>query len=387
MTTLVTGATGYLGGYVVHDLLARGEPVWALVRARDEAHARERIWETLQLHLDAATLRDHLAQRRLRLVCGDITQPGLGLSAAARDDAFDAVDGLVHTAATLNRRSSRACFDVNLRGGLEVIQFSRRLHDAGRLRRTVHVSTVAVAGKRRDQLVREDEAIEWDRSDFDPYARTKKFGEHMLRELLPDASAVVVRPSIVLGDSRHPETTQFDMVRAFVRLAQSPLLPFDAQARLDIVPADFVSQALVSLHLAPTVAHPTYHLAAGAAAPTFAAITEALSQALGRRRPLFVPRLGRACAGTIHAVSQRRAGKLSYLASLLDVFWPYLEWDVVFDNQRVVAETGLRPAPFPTYCAGLFRFAIDEEFRYPYLPLPPELQGRLRRSLPLASGA
>ena len=59
----------------------------------------------------------------------------------------------------------------------------------------------------------EDKSIDWDRSDYDPYARTKKFCEHMIRQLLPDVPLTIFRPSIVLGDSRHPETTQFDMVQ------------------------------------------------------------------------------------------------------------------------------------------------------------------------------
>ena len=63
------------------------------------------------------------------------------------------------------------------------------------------------------KLVTEDRSIEWERSDYDPYARTKKFCEHMVRELLPDVPLTIFRPSIVLGDSRYPETTQFDMVR------------------------------------------------------------------------------------------------------------------------------------------------------------------------------
>ncbi len=80
------------------------------------------------------------------------------------------------------------------------------------LRRFSNVSTVAVAGKRSNEVVTEDRSIEWDRSDYDPYARTKKFCEHMVRELLPDVGLTIFRPSIVLGDSRYPETTQFDMV-------------------------------------------------------------------------------------------------------------------------------------------------------------------------------
>ena len=58
----------------------------------------------------------------------------------------------------------------------------------------------------------------------------------------------VFRPSIVLGDSRSPETTQFDMVRAFVMLARLPVLPFDPDWKLDIVPADYVGKAVVTIH-------------------------------------------------------------------------------------------------------------------------------------------
>src|SRR5207245_5742772 len=88
-----------------------------------------------------------------------------------------------------------------------------------------HVSTVAVAGKRQDAVVQEAEAIDWTLSDLDTYARTKKFSEHMVRQLLPDVPRTIFRPAIVLGDSRRPETTQFDMVRAFDVLASLPVLP------------------------------------------------------------------------------------------------------------------------------------------------------------------
>ncbi|MEZ6187437.1 MAG: SDR family oxidoreductase [Planctomycetota bacterium] len=371
MTTLVTGSTGYLGGYVTAGLLAREEPVLALVRARDPEHARARLWETLQLHLAPARFWDALESGQLRPVLGDVRAQGLASDPEDRSLVLGEVDGIVHAAATLNRRSSRACADVNLRGALAVARLGQDLAARGHLRRVTWVSTVAVAGRRRAEVVTEDRAIEWERSDFDPYARTKKFGEHLARELLPAGSLAIVRPSIVLGDSRFPDTTQFDMVRAFVRLAQTPLLPFDPEARLDIVPADFVGGATVALHLAPRLEHDTYHLASGADSPRFREITDALSAALGRRRPRFAPRLTRPCARALELLAQAGPRPVRRLATLLDVFWPYLEWDVVFDNARVRAATGLVPTPFPRYCAGLFRYALEHEFRYPARPLPP----------------
>ena len=128
---------------------------------------------------------------------------------------------------------------MNLRGTLEVVQLAMRARDQHGLRRFSHVSTVAVAGQRANEVVEEDTAIDWSRSDYDPYARTKKFCEHMVRQLLPDVRRTIFRPSIVLGDSRRAETNQFDMVRAFVFLAGLPALPFRPADRIDIVPGRF----------------------------------------------------------------------------------------------------------------------------------------------------
>src|SRR6202034_4400459 len=92
-------------------------------------------------------------------------------------------DSIIHCAASLNRKSEKSCLNVNLRGTLEVVQLARRVqHDHG-LRRFSQVSTVAVAGHRASETVLEDASIDWNRSDYDPYARTKKFCEHMVREL------------------------------------------------------------------------------------------------------------------------------------------------------------------------------------------------------------
>jgi hypothetical protein len=57
-------------------------------------------------------------------------------------------------------------------------------------------------------------------------------------------------------------------------------------------------------------------------------------------------------------------------ASLLKVFMPYLVWDTVFENSRVVAEMGRAPEPFSKYCYPLLRFSRDNHFTYPYEPWP-----------------
>ena len=237
------------------------------------------------------------------------------------------------------------------------------------MRRFSEVSTVAVAGQRSNELVTEDAAIDWERSDYDPYARTKKFCEHMIGELLADVPRTIFRPSIVLGDSRRAETTQFDMVRAFVFLGSLPVLPFRADDCVDIVPVDYVADAIVSLHQNPRPKHEIYHLSSGVHSESFRQLTAALAKARGRMQPLFWPGLEGPFHGIVERLSRRR-DNLGHAASLLKVFLPYLVWNTVFDNTRVVAELGRAPAPFSSYCFPLFRFARENRFRYPYREWP-----------------
>jgi thioester reductase-like protein len=369
MAIFLTGATGYIGAHVASILLERHDDrLNLLVRAKTEQEANERLWHALQLHLDFPRLRDAL-ETRISVLRGDLTEPRFGLDAAEYARLIGTTESLIHCAASLNRKSEKSCLNVNLRGTLEVVQLARRAQDAHGLRRFSQVSTVAVAGHRCHEVVNEDAAIDWNRSDYDPYARTKKFCEHMVRELLPDVPRTVFRPSIVLGDSRRPETTQFDMVRAFVFLAGLPVLPFRSTDRIDIVPVDFVAEAVVELHQKPKPAHEIYHLSSGTGSETLGQLTRALAQASGKMEPLFWPELERSFSSVVNWLSKYRSA-VGRGASLLKVFLPYLVWDTVFENSRVVSEMGRVPEPFSKYSYPLLRFSRQNHFSYPYRPWP-----------------
>jgi long-chain acyl-CoA synthetase len=369
MAIFVTGSTGYLGSYVVAGLLTgHRDRLNLLVRAKTEREARERLWTSLQLHFEFPEFREHL-NTRVHIFRGDLTGERFGLSDDDYHKLAETTDSLIHCAASLNRKSEKQCLNVNLRGTLEVIQLARRAQDRHGLRRYSHVSTVAVAGKRKNEIVGEDNAIDWERSDYDPYARTKKFCEHMANRLLPDIPKTIFRPAIVMGDSERAETSQFDMVRAFHVLARMPVLPLRPHDRIDIVPANYVGKAIVTIHQKDTPAHSIYHLSSGTGSQTYAELTEAIAQAGGMRRPLFWPWLGKPFSSAVSWAADR-GGTLGHVASLLKVFWPYLDWNTVFDNSRVIAELGETPAKFSTYAAPLLKFSRENKFRYPARPWP-----------------
>lgn len=369
MAIFITGATGYIGSYIVAGLLTEHrDPLNLLVRAKTLHEAEERLWKSLQLHFDFTEFLEHV-RTRVRIFRGDLTSERFGLDDEEYRNLVDTTDSLIHCAASLNRKSERQCLNVNLRGSLEVIQLARRAQNRHGLRRYSHVSTVAVAGRREDAVVQEDEAIDWSLSDYDPYARTKKFCEHMVRQLLPDVPRTIFRPAIVLGDSRRPETTQFDMVRAFDVLAGLPVLPLRPEDRIDIVPANYVGKAIVTIHQKEQAAHDIYHLSSGRGSQTYRQLTDALAAGASWRRPIYWPGLGRPFAATVNWLS-RRSGAIGFGASLMKVFWPYLTWNTVFDNSRVVEALGEAPATFSTYAYPLLQFGRKNDFSYPYKPWP-----------------
>ena len=370
MAIFITGSTGYLGAHVAANLLTGSkDSLNLLVRAKDPREAEVRLWNALQMHLDFERFHEFL-RTRVTIYRGDLTGQRFGLAGEDYERLAKTTDSIIHCAASLNRRSEKTCLNVNLRGTLEVIQLARRAQTDHGLRRFSHVSTVAVAGHRQDEVVAEDQAVDWNRSDYDPYARTKKFSEHMVREMLPDVPFTIFRPSIILGDSRHGETTQFDMVRAFVFLARLPVLPFRPEDRLDIVNVDFVAGSISAIHQKPKPAHDAYHLSSGTASQTYRDLTKALAEARRARPSLFVPGLEGPFSSVVNWLSERRGTAIGTSASLMKVFLPYLTFNTVFDNSRVVEETGTSPVPFSKYCFPLYKFSTENRFEYPYRPWP-----------------
>jgi len=370
----LTGSTGYIGAHVAVNLLTEhGASLNLLVRARDAREAEERLWRGLQLHLEFPGFYEYL-QTRIRIFRGDLTTERFGLSTDDYDRLVHTTDSIIHCAASLNRKSEKSCLNVNLRGTLEVLKLGMQVDHYHGLRRFSHVSTVAVAGKRQDEVVTEDNYIDWERSDYDPYARTKKFCEHLVRQLLPDVPKTIFRPSIVLGDSRRAETTQFDMVRAFVFLAGLPVLPLRSKDRVDIVNADFVADAIATLHVKEKTQFDTYHLSSGRAAQSFRQLTESLAAAQDKRGPIFLPFLQTPFTSSVNAFSNRKSS-IGRGAALMKVFMPYLTFNTVFDNTRVITELGCKPVPFSQYSYPLLKFSRETNFTYPYREWPAKVGG------------
>ncbi|CQD19386.1 short chain dehydrogenase [Mycobacterium europaeum] len=246
MRYVVTGGTGFIGRRVVDRLLeTRADAqVWVLVR-------RQSLGRFERLAADWGERAKPLVAALPELDLSDQTLAELGR-----------VDHVVHCAAvydiTAGEAEQRA---VNVEGTRAVIELARRL-DAT----LHHVSSIAVAG---------DFPGEYTEDDFDvgqqlptPYHRTKFEAELLVRSA-PGLRYRIYRPAVVVGDSRTGEMDKIDgpyyffgVLSALAVLPKlTPILLPDT-GRTNIVPVDYVADALVALMHAEGRDGQAFHLTA-----------------------------------------------------------------------------------------------------------------------------
>jgi hypothetical protein len=79
-------------------------------------------------------------------------------------------------------------------------------------------------------------------------------------------------------------------------------------------------------------------------------------------------------SASVNVLSNRK-GAIGFGASLMKVFMPYLVWNTVFDNSRVVSELGRRPVPFSQYSYPLLKFSKENNFTFNYQGWPEKMVG------------
>jgi hypothetical protein len=132
-----------------------------------------------------------------------------------------------------------------------------------------------------------------------------------------------------------------------------------------------VGKAIVELHQRPEAEHGVYHLSSGTRSLRYSEIVRSLRLHGKSMHHMFAPSLNKSFERLVSAAAETPAKLgVSRAAALLKVFLPYLCFDTVFDNTRVVKALGEAPAPFDSYASRLLDFAVDHAMAYPYEALP-----------------
>ncbi|MBI5444051.1 MAG: thioester reductase domain-containing protein [Deltaproteobacteria bacterium] len=252
---LLTGATGFLGGYLLRALLERGRRrVLCLVRAGARRGAKER----LRGSLERSGPWDPSWDARLEVVEGDVALPLLGLSEARYARLAAEVGEVYHCAAEVDWASPYGALRAaNVLGTLECL----RLACACRTKGLRFVSTVAVcystSGPR--EMDEDEDPFPYLPGLHLGYAQTKCVAEALVREAGERGLPVtILRPSLVAGDRASGASSESDLLsrllRGVVRMGTAPDLDWTA----DCLPVDYLAGAvlhLVGQRTSPRVLH------------------------------------------------------------------------------------------------------------------------------------
>ena len=196
-TTVITGATGFLGRELVLHMLAADPAahLTLLVRGRDEAEAQARGLSLLTGQLQGAALAD--ASVRVAVVRADLEREGLGLTPRAYAELAGRTVGVIHGAASVSFSlpidEARA---INVEGTRRVLDLARQ---AGA--HLDYVGTAYVAGERTG-LVLETE-LECGQGFRNTYERSKCEAEALVRSRVGEQSLTIYRPSIIAVSYTH----------------------------------------------------------------------------------------------------------------------------------------------------------------------------------------
>ena len=338
---LLTGGTGFLGGEIARRILERHPRtrLVLLVRSTARETAPERVEKLLARMFGQAEAQRHAG--RVEVVEGDISLRGVGMDSERRARLAERVDHVIHCAASVR-------FDMpldvarrdNTEGTRNVLSFAERLP---RLARFDYIGTAFVAGDRRG-LIREDE-LDVGQRFSNSYEQTKMEAEKLVRAFAASHPTAIYRPSIVVGDSKTGETTTFQgfyqalmLYRRLYARKLIVLLPADPDTPLDLVPVDYVVDALFALIGSKESIGGCFHLTSGPGNTcTTDEILKMLADFTGVKQPPYVSkrayeRLLRPILKTILFWDSRVD-----VARKAEIYMPYAWSNLIFDKTRTDA--------------------------------------------------
>ncbi|MCM3733061.1 SDR family oxidoreductase [Fictibacillus nanhaiensis] len=186
MIIFLTGATGFLGGRLIQNLAREGHTLFVL--ARNLQKAEQLLQKTADLKGD------------IHIIQGDITDPDLGMNKETEQVLINKIDVFYHMAALVK-------FDLDLKEELFQINYTGTKHALEAAKKIgvshfYYVSTAYTLGM--DETAKE-ELHSLDRSFNNPYEESKCRAEHLCMEYKEFFNVTILRPAIIIGDSKTGE--------------------------------------------------------------------------------------------------------------------------------------------------------------------------------------
>jgi len=200
--TLLTGGTGFLGSYIGAELLRKGEPVYFLIRKDTANTPIERLHKILDWHGINQDMR-----KNSLLIKGELGAPGLGMDPGESRQAVQSISRIIHCASntSFSERKRKEVWKTNVSDLKGLMDFAAKT----RCRRFIYLSSVYSAGCRIKPC---KEEFPTGNKFFNCYEESKSTGENYLKRRCREEKIplIIIRPSIVYGDSRTGKTLRFN---------------------------------------------------------------------------------------------------------------------------------------------------------------------------------
>jgi NAD(P)-dependent dehydrogenase (short-subunit alcohol dehydrogenase family) len=356
MGYFVTGATGFIGRHLVSRLLERKGSVYVLVRKESQKKlddiARRMGWDT----------------KRVMPVAGDMTRANCGLSAAQMRSLKGKVRHFFHLAAIYDLTADAdAQYAANVEGTRHALDLAAAL-GAGCFH---HASSIAAAGLYpgvfREDMFEEAEGLD------DPYLRTKHESEGLVRKE-KRLKWRIYRPGIVVGHSRTGEIDKIDGPYYFFTFIKKmramlpqwmPTLGIEG-GRINLVPVDYVADAMDHIAHKPKLDGHTFHLVdpapqrVGEVLNTFARAAHApeMTMRLDARMFAFLPSAVRMAVGNLPPVKRMIAMLLRDFGIPKQAL-KFITYPTRFDNretERALRGSGIAVPPLESYAWRLWDY-------------------------------
>jgi thioester reductase-like protein len=361
---LLTGATGFVGMEVLARYVERTDrELYVLIRARDDDEAEARLRSTMGTLYGSETAHSG----RVTAVAADIERDGLGLAAGRRASLAARVRDIVHSAASVSFSlpldESR---NINVGGTRRLLDFAHEAQAQGGLTRFAYVSTAYVAGTHEGQF-REDQ-LDIGQEFRNAYERSKFEAETLVRAEADRLPLQIFRPSIIVGEQATGWTASFNVLyaplKAFARGALR-VLPAHRSSPVDVVPVDYVADAIFALTTAPVESRAeTFQLVAGREATTVGRLAALGARHFGSRPPrVLAPGLYRRLVHPLLVRGLPRRSRRALARS--EVFFPYFTMRVAFDDRVARARLdrhGIRVRSVERYLGRLIAFAQEADW-------------------------
>jgi thioester reductase-like protein len=354
-TILLTGATGFLGPFLLTSLLEQTQAkIYALVRAPTHLEGQARLRANLEAAAPQEAIR-RAFESRVAAVPGDLAQPRLGLTQSVWNQLAAEVDTIYHNGALVNYLFTyKQMRPANVLGTNDVL----RLAFEGRSKILNYVSTTFIFGwATTDVLSESDSNAQMELLDFG-YSQSKWVAEQLVLDARRRGLTTrIFRPALITpsidggGDS-------FDITLRLLAFMIKHGISVNARNQVSFVPADVIANNIVAVSTLPETANETFHMTRDAYC-NMSDVLAIITRLTGRRFALFdlaafVPEVIRRCTrdDLLYPLLDFLVGSIDNISSM--EFKRYE--NIRYQQAREAAPCGLPDPSLEDTVAGILRF-------------------------------